>query len=40
VMPSRPKNPIAKVTGTQHQVSTGACTVTTDFDLLLARTGD
>jgi hypothetical protein len=40
VMPSRPKNPIAKVTGIQHQVSTGACTVTTDFDLLLARTGN
>jgi hypothetical protein len=40
VMPPHPKNPIAKVTGTQHQVSTGACSETTDFDLLLARTGD
>lgn len=40
VMPSRPKNPIAKLTGTQHQVSTGACSTITDFDLSLARTGD
>ena len=40
LMPPHPKNPIAKVTGTQHQVSTGACSQTTDFELLLARTGD
>jgi hypothetical protein len=40
LMPPHPKDPIAKVTGTQHQVSTGACSTTTDFELLLARTGD
>jgi hypothetical protein len=40
VMPAQPKNPIPKVRGTQHQVSTGACSMTTDFKLLLARTGD
>jgi hypothetical protein len=40
VMPTRPKTPIVKVRGTEHQVSTGSCATTTDFKLLLARTGD
>jgi hypothetical protein len=40
VMPTRPKSPIVKVRGTEHQVSTGPCATTTDFKLLLARTGD
>jgi hypothetical protein len=40
VMPTEPKNPIVKVSGTQHQVSTGACATTADFDLSLVRTGD
>jgi hypothetical protein len=40
VMPKHPTTPISTVTGTQHQVSTGACATTTDFDLLLSRTGD